>query len=108
MTEKEAIRRIKDHMEVHALKENRAIYITQALNMAIKALEEIQQYREIGTVDDFQRLDYLKSRYEDETYDYCGEYGTSVCGLEGRVKKLEEYEAIGTVEECRAAVEKPS
>ncbi|OUO78173.1 hypothetical protein B5F53_11540 [Blautia sp. An249] len=50
MTEKEAIKRIKDHMEVHALKEIRAIYITQALNMSIKALKEIQQYRKIGTV----------------------------------------------------------
>ena len=50
MTEKEAISRIKDHMEIHRLKEPRAIYITVALSMAIAALKEIQQYREIGTV----------------------------------------------------------
>lgn len=80
--------------------------VNEALEIAKQALEEIQQYREIGTVDDFQRLDYLKSRYEDETYDYCGEYGTSECGLKDRVKKIAEYEAIGTVEECRVAVEK--
>lgn len=50
MTENEAISRIKDHMEIHRLKEPRAIYITVALSMAISALKEIQQYREIGTV----------------------------------------------------------
>ena len=52
MTEKEAISRIKDHMEIHRLKEPRAIYITVALSMAISALKEIQQYREIGTVEE--------------------------------------------------------
>ena len=77
-----------------------------AIEEAIKALKEIQQYREIGTVEDFERLAYLKKRYEDETYDYCGEYGASKCELKDRVEKLQEYEAIGTVEECREAVEK--
>ena len=52
MTEKEAISRIKDHMEIHRLKEPRAIYITIALSMAITALKEIQKYREIGTVEE--------------------------------------------------------
>ncbi len=78
----------------------------QMCDIAIRALGEIQQYREIGTVEDFERLAYLKKRYEDETYDYCGEYGASKCELKDRVEKLQEYEAIGTVEECRAAVEK--
>ena len=52
MTENEAISRIKDHMEIHRLKEPRAIYITVALSMAIAALKEIQRYREIGTVEE--------------------------------------------------------
>ena len=52
MTENDAISRIKDHMEIHRLKEPRAIYITVALSMAIAALKEIQQYREIGTVEE--------------------------------------------------------
>ena len=52
MTENEAIERIKDHMEIHKLNEPRAIYITVALSMAISALKEIQQYREIGTVEE--------------------------------------------------------
>lgn len=40
MTPKEAILRIKHHMEIHKLSEPNAIYITEALNMAIQALEE--------------------------------------------------------------------
>lgn len=52
MTENESISRIKDHMEIHRLKEPQAIYITVALSMAITALKEIQQYREIGTVEE--------------------------------------------------------
>ena len=52
MTENEAISRIEDHMEIHRLKEPRAIYITVALSMAISALKEIQQYRKIGTVEE--------------------------------------------------------
>lgn len=55
MTENEAISRIKDHMEIHRLKEPRAIYITVALSMAITALKEVQQYREIGTVEECRK-----------------------------------------------------
>ena len=40
MTNKEAIARIKDHMIIHEIKEPRAIYISEALKKAIKALEQ--------------------------------------------------------------------
>lgn len=40
MTREEAIARIKDHMIIHEIKEPRAIYISEALDMAIKALEQ--------------------------------------------------------------------
>lgn len=41
MTAEEAIRRIRDHNEVHSARErNFAVYITEALNMAIEALEK--------------------------------------------------------------------
>lgn len=40
MTSKEAISRIKHHMEIHKLSEPNAIYITEALNMAMQALEK--------------------------------------------------------------------
>lgn len=39
MTNEEAIVRIKDHMSVHKIYEERAIKITEALNMAIEALK---------------------------------------------------------------------
>lgn len=40
MTEREAIERIKKHIEIHHLKEPRAIEITVALLKAIEALEK--------------------------------------------------------------------
>lgn len=40
MTNEEAIKRIQEHMIIHEKKEPRAIYITKALQMAIKALEQ--------------------------------------------------------------------
>lgn len=40
MTAKEAIRRIKEHNEIHSRKERQAILITEALNMAVEALEK--------------------------------------------------------------------
>ena len=77
MTENEAISRIKDHMEIHRLKEPRAIYITVALSMAITALQEIQQYRKIGTVEECKKAvkeeDALKFYYcESEDNYYIG------------------------------------
>lgn len=40
MKKREAIERIKNHMEIHKLKEPRAIYITTALYAGINALEK--------------------------------------------------------------------
>ena len=40
MTREEAIARIKEHMLIHKMNEPRAIYISEALDMAIKALEQ--------------------------------------------------------------------
>lgn len=41
MTPQEAIRRIKNHNEIHSRKEKHfAVHITEALNMAVKALEK--------------------------------------------------------------------
>lgn len=72
-----------------------------------EVLDEIQQYRSIGTVDDFK---FYKKCHEEESYEFCGEYGTDTCGCKGRIQYLEEqnaqYKEIGTVEECRAAVER--
>lgn len=40
MTNKEAIARIREHKIVHGMNETRAIYISEALDMAIQALEQ--------------------------------------------------------------------
>jgi hypothetical protein len=57
MTNKEAIRRIKDHMRIHKMKEPRAIYITQALELAIKALEERPTGKWIWFKDGYYKCD---------------------------------------------------
>lgn len=44
MTREEAIARIKDHIEVHRCHEHSAVKIFEALNMAIKALEQPEQH----------------------------------------------------------------
>lgn len=43
MTREEAVARIKDHIEIHKYHEQNAIKIFEALDMAIKALEEPEQ-----------------------------------------------------------------
>ena len=43
MTNKEAIRRIREHMIIHKLNEPRAIHISEALDRAIKALDFIEE-----------------------------------------------------------------
>ena len=62
-----------------------------AAQVAIKALEEIQQYRAIGTVEGYERAIQTSI----ENYNLYREYKA----------KVQEFEAIGTVEECRVAVE---
>ena len=57
----------------------------EAHNAAISAIKEVQQYREIGTVEQVRNQKH---------------------NLEMAYKIISDYEAIGTVEECREAVEK--
>lgn len=85
MKENEAIKELKENIEMPFGSD----VSHEASKLAIKALEEIQQYREIGTVDDFERLVYLKERYENETYDYCGEYGTEECPKAKEIQREE-------------------
>ena len=63
-----------------------------ACDMAIQALEEIQQYRAIGTVEE---LAQLKS-----------EYNRVLKFNDRQGKIIDEYESIGTIEEFRALKEK--
>lgn len=50
----EAIERIKEHMRIHFLREPMSRLLNQALTMAIKALEDIQEYRKLGTVEEIK------------------------------------------------------
>lgn len=52
MTENEAIARIIDHFDVHHHDNRPHPLLDEAVDMAIKALEEVQKYRKIGTVEE--------------------------------------------------------
>lgn len=88
------------------MKENEAINVlnmieahgnlsVEAKAMSIKALEEVQQYRAIGTPEE------LKSLKENGAFT-----GMELAQLVAMQMSLREYEKIGTVEECRTAVKK--
>lgn len=94
MTENEAIERIRDHFEVHHHDNRPHPLLDEAVDMAIKALEEVQQYRAIGTLEELKAA--MKYVY------LAKKHGTVGQVIENCVK----YEEIGTPEECRAAVEK--
>ena len=69
-------------------------YYAAVMQMTVEALEEVQQYQELGTV---RELKALKER--------------SLTGLELAkiaviIQKFKKYEAVGTVEECREARER--
>lgn len=91
MTENEAIREfqnIRPHSGMIPVR------MEEAVDTAIKALEEVQQYRQIGSVELFAETKKLSDL-------------TKKCGTIGKVfDECAEYVAIGTVEECRKAVEK--
>lgn len=61
---------------------------------AFKALEEVQEYRKLGTLEELARA----NKY----IDLAKKHGT----IGEMIDECAEYEAIGTVEECREAVDK--
>lgn len=65
-------------------------YFEECGNTIRKLIEEIQQYRAIGTVKGYERAIQISI----ENYNLYKEYKA----------KVQEFEAIGTVEECRNAV----
>ena len=103
MTENEAVYCLKADSESHSeVCEECDLYglvgcdhcQNDAIEFAIKALEEVQQYREIGTPEELMR----GKRYMNIAKHH---------GIIGQViDECVAYEAIGTPEECRAAVEK--
>ena len=94
MTENEAIARIIVHFDVHHHDNRPHPLLDEAVGMAIQALEEVKQYREIGTVEELkQAKKYVRLSKNHGTIGQV----IDVCA---------EYEEIGTVEECRDAVER--
>lgn len=97
MTENEKL--VRDETEaIECLKSNKPtsgyLMLQESIDMAIKALEEVQQYRAIGTVEE------LKAAYK--YLQLVKKHGT----VGKAIDACAEYEGIGTVEECRAAMEK--
>lgn len=80
--EEEAIARIKDHMIVHKMHEPRAVYISEALDMAIKALSqeptvqdkqaESEKYQK--AFDDGYANGYAQARFDYEQEPQCTEH----------------------------------
>lgn len=66
----------------------------QAKDAALSALEEIQKYREIGTVEEIRRMQKYASLAK--------KHGT----IGQAIDSCAEYEEIGTVEECRETMER--
>ena len=64
-----------------------------AIEEAIEALKEVQQYREIGTVEECKKLASIVNKAERNE-------------LAKIIDEWIEYSKIGTVEECREAMEK--
>lgn len=91
----------------------------QSCEIAINALEEIQQYRAIGKPKEIkQKLEELERwhtyRLAINVKNPFAKMSTSICHncdhkddyIEELEAEVEEYRKIGTLEECRAAVEK--
>ena len=101
MTEQEAIK------ELHSIRPRGGIIPqkrAEAIDVAIKALEEVQQYRVIGTPEKIkEELDRLRNDNECQGLYFTLEERQD---LARQYRELEEYKSIGTPDECRAAMEK--
>ena len=89
----------------------------EEMDVAIKALEEVQQYREIGTVEEIKEHLAELERWHTDTINHkiknvFANTSTLICHncdhkdeyIEELEAEIEEYRTIGTVEECRDAV----
>ena len=89
----------------------------EEMDIAIKAMEEIQQYREIGTIEEIKEHLAELDRWHTDTINQkiknvFANTSTLICHncdhkdeyIEELEAEIEEYRTIGTVEECRDAV----
>ena len=116
MTESEAISCLKADKEYLV---DMKVCDGEEIDVAIKALEEVEQYRAIGTVDEIKfNMEELKRWHTDtinpKIKNVFANTSTLICHncdhkneyIEELEAEMEEYHAIGTPDECRAAVEK--
>ena len=77
MTPQEAIRRIKNHNEVHSRKEKHfAIHITEALNLAVEALKK--QIPKKPKNREGTTYFYCPCCDSNNIYEYCGDCGQAL------------------------------
>ena len=114
MTEQEAISCLNADKEY--LTDNN-VCDGEEMDVAIKAMEEIQQYREIGTIEEIKEHLAELDRWHTDTINQkiknvFANTSTLICHncdhkdeyIEELEAEIEEYRTIGTVEECRDAV----
>lgn len=86
MTENEAIERIIDHFDVHHHDNRPHPLLDKAVEMAIKALEEVQQYRQIGTVEEcraaVEKQTAKKPEFVDTRFMHNGKHISDGCQLQ--------------------------
>ena len=96
MTEQEALEILEEVKQLDdTLYAYSSVYM-EALEVALFALKEIQNYRKLGTLEELARA----KKY----IDLAKKHGT----IGEMIDECAEYEAIGTVEECRESREKRS
>lgn len=94
MTEKEAINYYKKAMQIHKDEFGDDQKAVDLYNTTINALQELQRYKVIGTVEEIKRM---------QRYSALAKKHTTIGKV---IDSCAEYEDIGTVEECREAREK--
>ncbi|MFG6378337.1 MAG: hypothetical protein K1W19_08495 [Lachnospiraceae bacterium] len=105
MTENEAIKILQYTKRIRGLPEQgekwEANRETIAIDMAVKALKEIEEYRKVGTVEEIKEILQIISEGQDDV----DESGIST-GLLHILLEYADYKKIGTVEECREVRER--
>ena len=94
MTEQEALEILEEVKQLDDILYAYSSVYMEALEVALSVLREIQNYRKLGTLEELARA----KKY----IDLAKKHGT----IGEMIDECAEYEAIGTVEECREAVEK--
>ena len=97
MTESEAIKEVRFNMSRIGLNNKSAKRVSEAKNIAIQALEEVQKYREIGSIEEFRaarekqiaKKPIMKPYFDDMEEEYlccptCGEILTDRIPLDNK------------------------